>query len=239
VPRWVYFKVYCDVLQHPLLRQRPDCDVRLAIGLMAHAREYGGPEGILQGIDAAEARALFGIKAPLAKVQEGLDYLFGVGWLLKVDGGFVIRKFKARQGKNDSLESQAARQARYYAAHKDDIGERRRKRKSHGKADGVSHVETETALTGVSHGEVEGEEEILNPVIVARGGVRGGEFTACESGDKPVPMSQVLSDSQRLQVSQLLDAGKVTQAAALVVQFQRENQSPSESVQPASATSPK
>jgi hypothetical protein len=103
--RFVWARVWCDLLRHRNFRKRPDCDVRLVVGLILHAKEHSGDQGIVQGLDAEEMRGLFGIKATVQKVQEGLEYLIRIGWLQLSDdkGSYLIRDFADRQGR-DQLE---------------------------------------------------------------------------------------------------------------------------------------
>jgi hypothetical protein len=64
------------------------------------------------------------------------------------------------------------------------------------------------------------KQEDLQPVVVARGGVRGGEPTACESVNESGPKPQDLSESQRLQISQLMDEGRLAEATALAKRWE-------------------
>jgi len=150
--RFVYAKIYCDILRHPLLRGRPDCDVRLVLGLLLEAKEHTD-DGVLRHLTAVDAKELCHIKAPTAKVQAGIDYLVAAGWLIPhPDLAYEIKDFVERQGKTDSPEAQAERSQRYYESHRETIlAKRKVSRENARETVRSSHAEEEE--------EEEGEEE--------------------------------------------------------------------------------
>lgn len=111
--RFVYAKVYCDILRHPLFRSRPDFETKLVLGLILEAKEHT-EDGVLRKLTAEDARALCYIKASTAKVQEAIDYLVAVGWLIPhPDLAYEIKDFVPRQ----AADSPAERASRWRDAH--------------------------------------------------------------------------------------------------------------------------
>lgn len=231
MPRNVWAKVYCDLLRHPLLRQRPDCDVRLVVGLVLYAKEHA-LDGVLHGLDAEEARGLFGIKAPLRTVQEGWQYLIDEGWLL-FDGPsrtYRIRDFVQRQQRaGDTPEAIAIRQQRYYAKHKDVVLERKKSsraslRESSREETALPNAVLTSDLTSVHrrpHGSfphAEEEEERTNSdlsaVTVGGNSQAPVDNAALEAAD--------LTDSDKAQLRNLLGQGKGSEATALFGSLQRD-----------------
>lgn len=167
--RFVYAKVYCDILRHPLFRSRPDFETKLVLGLILEAKEHT-EDGVLRKLTAEDARALCHIKASVQKVQEAIDYLVAVGWLIPhPELAYEIKDFLPRQ----EADSAADRMARWRETHRDDPVTKRNedpKRKSD---------ETVTKRNAVRNsaspdkeGEVDVEEEVeknKNKILAAEG----------------------------------------------------------------------
>jgi hypothetical protein len=219
---WV--KLWCDLLRHPLLRRRPDCDVRLVIGLLCHVKEHSPEDGAIRGLDAAEMRGLFGIKASVRQVEEGVEYLLRSGWLLLADdgGSLVIKDFVERQKKaGDPPEAQSERAKRYYSNHRDDVLRKRKfsrmvsRENDREKAQVLTHGLTQDHMRShgsSSHAEV--EEEKRKSDLSARSEGRNSQEPVDNSG------LEDLTASDRAQVQALLSQGKATEAAALLASLQ-------------------
>lgn len=119
MPRNVWAKVWCDFLRHPRFRRRPDCDVRLALGLILYAKEYAPGDGVVRDLDAETMRSMFGISAPLTKVQEGLEYFLRCGWLEHADeqGSLRIKDFTERQGIDTASPTKRKMKVYFIRAH--------------------------------------------------------------------------------------------------------------------------
>lgn len=105
---YAWAKIYCDLLRHPLLRGRPDCDKVLVLGLILEAKEHS-LDGVLRNLTAKSAKGICNIEASVRQVQQGIDYLVSVHWLIPVDrqGSFEIRDFRTRQAADSSAERTA------------------------------------------------------------------------------------------------------------------------------------
>jgi hypothetical protein len=116
MPRHVWAKVYCDLLRHPKIIGRPDSDKVLWLGLILYAKEHAPDTGIISGLSPDDFRGQFGIKANLAKVSAGIEYMLSAGLLLRIgNDGLMLKDFRERQRKaGDTLEAHAARQRAYH-----------------------------------------------------------------------------------------------------------------------------
>lgn len=147
--RFVYAKVYCDILRHPLFRSRPDFETKLVLGLILEAKEHT-EDGVLRKLTAEDARALCHIKASAQKVQEALDYLVSVGWLIPhPELAYEIKDFLPRQ----EADSAADRMARWREAHPVTKRNEEAKRKSD------ETVTKRNAVRNSAFPDQEGEEE--------------------------------------------------------------------------------
>lgn len=166
--RFVYAKIYCDILRHPMLRGRPDCDARLVVGLILEAKE-NTDDAVLHGLTADDARSLCHIKAPVAKVQDGIDYLVQRGWLIpRGEHSYEIKDFMIRQG----ADSQAERQSRSRDRNGHDPGNKDVTKRDKNVSRARSRNVTETS----AEGEVEVEVEVdLNMKRGAQHVARAGD----------------------------------------------------------------
>jgi hypothetical protein len=235
MPRFVWARVWCDLLEHRNFRKRPDCDIRLVVGLILYAKKHSGDAGLIEGLDAEEMRGLFGIKASTQRVQEGLEYLLRIGWLQLVDdhGSYVIKDFIERQTKTDSSEAQKARAQRYYASHKDAILTKRKfsrgltseQPQSHALEHPRSHAGLTAldrdGLTPQSHADVDEDEDPRSARSSKDGESEGKDTTACESVDNPQAIPANLSESERSHVLKLWKDGKGSDATAFLASIQR------------------
>lgn len=101
-------KVYVDMMRHPKLVWRPDCDRLLWLGLILHCQEYAPSTAIIRDLSPNDLKNLFNIKAPLKMVKDALDYFVSCGIVQKVSEGLFVTDFIERQ----APDSQAVRQQR-------------------------------------------------------------------------------------------------------------------------------
>jgi hypothetical protein len=215
MPRNVWAKVWCDFLRHPRFRRRPDCDKVLALGLILYAKEYAANDGVVRDLDADAMRSMFGISAPLQKVQDGLEYFLQCGWLEHTDerGSLRIKDFVRRQ----AADSAAVRVQRW------------REGKSNGDAnESVTKPLRKTNakvtrgrydVTGVALPEVEEEEEEDHDRRAVDGESEGKSSQAAASVDRQQQSIASLSESDRLRVTKLLTAGRAAEATALLAEL--------------------
>ena len=98
MPHFAWAKIFCDLLRHPLLRDRPDSDVRLVIGLILEAKEHSD-DGVIRNLTPASARGLCHIKATTATVKAKVDSGKAVGqWTMPADARDDA-KFGPRRGR--------------------------------------------------------------------------------------------------------------------------------------------
>lgn len=186
--RHSWAKIYCDLLRHPKIIGRPDCDVRLFLGLILHAKEYSPDHGLVQ-LTPTDMRNAFGIKAPMKSVTDGLAYFLKEGVLLR-DGDHVrIRDFATRQ----AADSAAERMQRWRDGSRDE-GVTKRNGNVY---KGVTAPSTRPSP--------EVEVEVEDVVSSKSGESEGREFTACESVDNSV--LEGLSSEQKSKVQALAKAG--------------------------------
>lgn len=101
-------KVYVDMMRHPKLVWRPDCDRLLWLGLILHCQEYAPSTAIIRDLSPSDLKNLFNIKAPLKMVKDALDYFVSCGIVQHVTEGLFVTDFIERQ----APDSQAVRQQR-------------------------------------------------------------------------------------------------------------------------------
>lgn len=102
--RFVYAKVYCDLLRHPRFRNRPDCDIRLVLGLILEAKENTA-DGVIRELTPENARSLCHIKAPVRFVKAALEHLVLSGWLIPhPENAYEIKDFLQRQERDSASE---------------------------------------------------------------------------------------------------------------------------------------
>lgn len=155
--RFVYAKVYCDLLRHPLFRDEPDFYVKLGVGLILEAREHT-TDGVLRRMTAASVKGLCHLRASVPQIQRCIDYLVAEGWLIPhPDEAYELKDFIERQGRFDTPEAQAARAKTYYDTHREQILEKRKVSRAVSRENTAVLTQPEVRT---SHGYVEVEEEV-------------------------------------------------------------------------------
>lgn len=235
MPRFVWARVWCDLLEHRNFRKRPDCDIRLVVGLILYAKKHSGDAGLVEGLDAEEMRGLFGIKAPLQRVEEAVEYLLRIGWLQHADdhGNYVIKDFIERQTKTDSSEAQKARAKRYYENHKDEVLTKRKFSRGltseHSQSHALEHTRSHAGLTASdqngltpqSHADVDEDEDPRSGSSSKDGESEGKDSHTCESVDNAQAIPANLSESERSHFLKLVKDGKASEATAFLAELRR------------------
>lgn len=146
MPHFAWAKIYCDLLRHPLLRDRPDSDVRLVLGLILEAKEHS-EDGVIRNLTPQSARGLCHIKASVKTVEAGIDYLVAEDWMVPIGGGsYQIRDFKDRQG----ADSAASRMRQYRNRLRDETVTSRNRNVTETSPDTDTEVEKEEDLKALS-----------------------------------------------------------------------------------------
>lgn len=212
-------KIWCDILRHRRFRDRPDSDKLLAVGLILEAQE-NTENGVLRNLTAENAKAWFHLKASVKQVQAGLDYMISGGWLVEVEGGFLIPTFEERQ----SADSKALRTKRWRETHplpvtKGHTDARRNVTETSRDTETKRHRNRdETSGETSSHTSTPALPDLraldLKHVVSSRGGVRGGEPTACESVDNSTIDAANIPETDKIQLRELLKSGRFTEATA-------------------------